>query len=275
VYESPAETRSQREEVGSSSSHLGLRRSYDDLDGTRALLEVGADPNAQYENLGTALHHAVVRGRSREIIQLLIDRGADLEAKNPQGYTPFEVALVFGNQQAKGVLEGRSTKRELLPATQLIAACASGDRAAAEALLAKHPRLISSLSDLDRKMVTEFAALGKVDAVDLMIDLGWDLNQRGNWGGSVLQQAAWHGHVDLVDRLIQRGADLEMQNEYQGTALGATVFATEYQRVPENDTRYIAIAESLLEAGAKLLPHMLTSGNETMSEFLRTYSAGN
>jgi len=123
------------------------------------------------------------------------------------------------------------------------------------------------------RLIAEFAALGKTSAVQLMLDLRFDVNQRGEWGGSVLHQAAWHGHVELTDLLISRGADLEMLNNYQGTVLGATVFATEYLRIPDSDMRYVAIAESLLEAGAKLLPHMLTAGNETMSEFLKTYNS--
>ena len=165
--------------------------------------------------------------------------------------------------------------RTLSPATQLIACSAAGDRKNAERLKTQSPNLISALGESDKQMVTELAALGKTEAVLLMIDMGFDINQRGNWGGTVIQQAAYHGYCELVDRLIARKADLEIQNDYQGTTLGAAVFASESMQIAESDTRYIAIAESLLEADAKLLPHLLTMGNETMSDFLKTYSSGN
>lgn len=246
---------------------------FDDLAGTKALLEAGADPNASYENLGTALHHAAVRGRKAEIVELLLQHGADPSAENPLGQTPYEMALRYGNQEAVGVLRGKSPNRELTPASQLIAYCAADDRPNAEKLVAQKPGLVGSLEKADRRMIAEFAALGKIKPVLLMLDLGFDINQRGDWGGTVIQQAAWHGHVELVEHLIERKADLETLNDYKGTALGATVFATEFLQISEADTRYVAIAETLLEAGAKLLPHMTTMGNEGMSDFLQTYSS--
>ncbi len=248
---------------------------FDDLEGARKLLKAGANPNVGYEDLGTSLHHAVVRGRNRQTIELLLESGAINDRENARGLTPYELALRYGNQDAIEVLRDKSAKRKLSPAMELIAYCAAVDRKGAENLLAKNPGLITSLGELDRRMIAEFAALGKTDAVILMLDLGFDINERGEWAGPVIQQAAWHGHVELVERLIERGADLELLNKYGGTALGATVFATEMLQIPDADTRFIEIAEALLDAGAKLLPHLVTTGNEAMSEFLQTYTSEN
>lgn len=246
---------------------------FDDLEGARKLLKAGANPNVGYEDLGTSLHHAIVRGRGRKTIELLLEFGAINDRENARGHTPYELALRYGNLEAIEVLRDKSAKRMLTPASELIACCAAADRKGAEKVLAKNPDLIRSLSEFDRRMVAEFAALGKAEAVLLMIDLGFDINERGEWGGPVIQQAAWNGHVELVDRLIERSPDLELVNNYGGTALGATVFATEYLQIPDTDTRYIEMAEALLDAGAKLLPHLKTTGNEAMAEFLRTYES--
>lgn len=240
----------------------------EDLEGVKALLAAGADPNLAYEGLGTALHHAAVRGRSGAVIECLLSAGASASAENPQGFTPYEMALRYGNQEAIAALRGKSPVRSLSPAAQLIAACAAGDEKKAKSLLG------ATLDASDQRMIAEFAALGKSRAVLLMLDLGFDINQRGEWGGTVIQQAAWHGHLELVEALIARGADLELLNDHKGTCLGATIFATEYRQIPEAATGpHIAIAEALLEAGAKLLPHMPNMGNEAMSDFLATYSS--
>lgn len=66
----------------------------------------------------------------------------------------------------------------------------------------------------------------------------------------------------------EKQAHGEIETFHPGFLLGQDT----YLQVPETDTRYISIAESLLEAGAKLLPHMPTMGNEAMSDFLQTYS---
>jgi ankyrin repeat protein len=247
---------------------------FEDHEGAEILLTAGADPNKPYLQLGTALHHAILRGRSARVLSLLLQYGADASIKNPQGYTPYELALRFGHADAKQVLDAGQKPQQATRQELFISACANGDRDQAQELLAQSPNLVKMLGESDRKLIADFAALGKLEAVKLMLDLGFDLNQRGDWGGTVVQQAAWHGQVEVVELLVERGADLEILNDYGGATLGTTVFATAYLKVPENDQRYIAIAETLLEAGAKLQPFMLNMGNEAMSEFLKTYSVG-
>ena len=63
----------------------------DALEAVRAALEHGADVNAADEKGDTALHGGAWRG-SNEIVQLLVDRGARLDAVNRNGFTPLQVA---------------------------------------------------------------------------------------------------------------------------------------------------------------------------------------
>lgn len=63
--------------------------------GVRTLLDLGFDVNARTDEGGahgdTALHVAVWRGR-QDTVELLLDRGADLGAKNRNGATPLALA---------------------------------------------------------------------------------------------------------------------------------------------------------------------------------------
>jgi ankyrin repeat protein len=63
----------------------------------RLLLDAGADVNAVNEADFTALHAAAYRGLN-EVIQILVERGARLDARDFRGRTPFRLAE--GNKQA-------------------------------------------------------------------------------------------------------------------------------------------------------------------------------
>ena len=63
----------------------------DALEAVKAALEHGADVNAADEKGDTPLHGGAWRG-SNEIVQLLVDRGARLDAVNRNGFTPLQVA---------------------------------------------------------------------------------------------------------------------------------------------------------------------------------------
>jgi uncharacterized protein len=58
------------------------------LDAAKIAISVGADVNAVNESGDTALHGAASEGY-RDIVQLLVDKGAKLDAKNKKGQTPL------------------------------------------------------------------------------------------------------------------------------------------------------------------------------------------
>lgn len=66
-------------------------------DFVRYLLDQGADPNAVEQTNKTALHIAASESReSDEILQMLIDKGAEIDAVTIGGETPLMKALYFG-----------------------------------------------------------------------------------------------------------------------------------------------------------------------------------
>jgi ankyrin repeat protein len=60
------------------------------------LLEAGADPNARQESDYTALHEAASRGLDR-IVRVLITHGASKTAVNTTGQTPYDLAIQKGH----------------------------------------------------------------------------------------------------------------------------------------------------------------------------------
>ncbi len=62
------------------------------LRAVRLCVELGADVNAVNEAGDTALHGAAWRERADSVVQFLVDRGADVEAKNYRDWTPLVIA---------------------------------------------------------------------------------------------------------------------------------------------------------------------------------------
>jgi ankyrin repeat protein len=76
------------------------RNIYDDL--VQFIIEKGADVNATAKNGNTALHAAVGRGR-KKIVEMLIAAGANVNAKNDLGSTPLTYACC--KDEWKGTVE--------------------------------------------------------------------------------------------------------------------------------------------------------------------------
>ena len=69
---------------------------YIKIDIINILLEKGADINAK-DNYGrTPLMHAIQYGCSEEVIKILLEKGADINAKDNYGWTPLMYAIQYG-----------------------------------------------------------------------------------------------------------------------------------------------------------------------------------
>ena len=72
------------------------------LDAVEYALELGGDVTTIDDNGDTALHGAIIRG-SEPLVRFLLDQGADIEATNEKGWTPYRIA--------KGVFYSNTGKR--------------------------------------------------------------------------------------------------------------------------------------------------------------------
>jgi ankyrin repeat protein len=83
------------------------------LDAVKLLLDLGTDVNEVNQSGDTALHGAAASGYS-EVIQLLVDRGAKLEAKNRLGQTPLAIVVEYkGNKGRHDLTSAESRLRAL------------------------------------------------------------------------------------------------------------------------------------------------------------------
>jgi ankyrin repeat protein len=223
---------------------------FDDLEGARLLLEYGLDPN---EYIPTALHHAIIRGRGGEFVDLLVKHGVNLEARDEKGQTAYELACRFGNRSAMEALARHGANTDLSPVDQFIAACARADEAAVRAILAEQPDFVSTLAMGDRRVMADMAMFNNAEAVRLMLEIGMDVAAPGDHHATPLHWASWHGHKEIVDVLLKYNPPLEaVDGSFGGTPLGWAGHGSVNCEGSQGD--YVGIVKSLLAAGAKVPP---------------------
>ncbi|CAL8118808.1 unnamed protein product [Orchesella dallaii] len=74
------------------------------LSAAKTLIEFGADCNAQTGSLRATPLHRAVTAKKTEMVQFLVQSGANLKLKDTDGLTPFDRALKEGHQPILNIL---------------------------------------------------------------------------------------------------------------------------------------------------------------------------
>ena len=80
------------------------------------LLDAGADVAAAGRKGETALHIVAGTPKNREVVELLLARGADPNAKDDNEYTPLHGAAISGSEAVPTLLEAELSTRDEAPA---------------------------------------------------------------------------------------------------------------------------------------------------------------
>lgn len=239
----------------------------------RRLLERGARPD---------IFTAVVEDDPDLVAQILEDdpeavRRKPTDPGNPQipqapgahiyvyvlgSLMPHQVAFNRGKRRAYAAIAERAD-----PPHRLAMAAWAKDRTAAEALAKEHPGLAGRLSAADARVLPDAAWERRLSAVRLMLELGWDVNARGDHASSAIDRAAFHGFADVIEAILPYGPDLTQTNDFGGTPLGACLYGSLHGWRRDGDyARSIAL---LIEAGAPRPER--AGGSELARETLKRY----
>ncbi len=154
--------------------YLFLAAARNNLDGVRAMLDAGKNPNIMTKNGDTPLMAALSAGNN-EVAELLILRGADVTMENKNGNTALHIASHTGRAQ-------------LVPS--LIQANAEVD---ATNIYGDTSLMAASASE-------------NIDIMDLLIEAGADVNRQNNSGHTALHVAAFEGKANAIAKLMEEGA---------------------------------------------------------------------
>jgi cytohesin len=148
----------------------------------KLLITKGADVSGKGFREETPLHNA----KSNDVAELLIAHGADLEAKDMNGQTPL--------------FHARTIEIAIL--------------------------LIAKGADINVRDVagnTSLHAARSIEIAEMLIKKGVDVNAKNQWAQTRLSQEAYSGNKDMIEMLIAKGADINVKDFEGRTPLYQTV----------------------------------------------------
>ena len=199
-----------------------------DVERVSAIVE--ADPKrvrVAGEQGKTGLHWAAELDRI-EVARVLVDAGADIEARTSWGASPLEWASTMGGSRVAELLLERGAR-----GLTLIVAAGLGKYSEVEAIiesgadLATHARSAAPrapndhwpadsahiLGDTVSDALYAAARNGQTQVVEYLAEHGAKVDAKGVFGATGLHWAAINGHTGTVELLISLGANLELKDE--------------------------------------------------------------
>ena len=173
-----------------------------------ALSLPGASGRMEMWNQGdyyrTSLVHVAAGVGSERVVNWVVERGGELEAKDEEGETPLFIACGAGSVGVVRMLVegGGELGKDSAGQGVLFPACQSGD----------------------------------VGVVRYLLGLGvLNVEEEDRWGQSVLHVACWCGHLDVVKVLVEEwGVDVDKVD-----GLGRTPLSEAYRSRKEDVARYL------------------------------------
>jgi ankyrin repeat protein len=215
----------------------------DSIEQVRSVLAGGADVNARDEEGATPLHRAVAAG-NKEVIDLLIARGANVNATGGSlGGTPLCEAIAadydssdVAHKLYRELKEKRAEQLMLDIVRTLIAHGTDvnardefGGRVLGCALPFAPIEVVRLLlasgadpglkDDRGTTALHEAVSLGYIDLVALFLDSGTNVDVRDKDQQTTLHEAVWRDNKEMVELLLARGADVNARDRRCDTPL--------------------------------------------------------
>ena len=216
----------------------------------KGLLASGANIDARsrgsHTDGMTMLILAVWHRWGRESVQLLIDSGADVNAKDERGNT----ALIYATE-ARPAINLAVTEMLVKAGADVNTTGEDGMTALMYAAMHDDPRVVKRLleaqADVAARDAKGWTALmhatrkdrGHAAIIELLIAAGAEVNAAHKRGGTALSSACYNGHVGAVERLLDAGSKVNVKDQGGWTPLICACF-----------NGHAPIVKRLLAAGA-------------------------
>ncbi len=154
-----------------------------------------------------------VKNNLIERANLLLDHGADAKQKLRNDGRLTKIARTRGFNEVADALERHGGKPyKLKKVERFLNHCLNAEERDACTMLEESPNLVLRANKKRPDAMNDAADLGNLEAIDLMIELGF--NVHGNSLDSPLHHAATNGHLELVKRLLEHGANLQQRDAF-------------------------------------------------------------
>jgi ankyrin repeat protein len=245
------------------------------LEAIRSLLNAGADIH-YVRPKGYSVMIDVMHGRSTSVdeqlmsvLQLLIDRGANLDGVSDYGESALSVASNMGRFDAVGLLLNAGADPAPLGWTPLMRAVALGSAEDVRSSIEKGADL-TARDRWDRTAWLLSLQTGDVAKAEALLNAGAERSDRGRCGKTPLMYPIGNGHSRMLLWLLTHGIDPNETDDFGGTALieaaesgamdcvrilldsGANVHYCNHIHSAIQAAANLAVVRMLVEAGADL-----------------------
>ena len=189
------------------------------IEAVKKHLDAGVDIHVLDKKYGFAPLHYAAEGGYKEIVELLLAKGADVNQRDKIGKTPTYWAMRYGRKEVTAILRkhGGKTEIELAPKTSIWNAVAANN----------------------------------IQFIKELLISGEDVNAKaGTHGGSPLHATGMFGRKECAEFLIAKGADVNAKDDRGETALDWAVFAYDWEQ-PEVKAAKKETADLLRKHGGK------------------------
>ena len=221
------------------------------------LLQV--EVNHQNDEGFTALHYPV---EHTDVMQVLIDAGADIDTKNNDGRSPLQWACLTGELEV--------VKMFIRAGAGVCVTDVAGCDCLAHATYKGHSEIVRYLLclpevDVNHRNAANNTALvfwKHADVVQVLIDAGADIEMNDNDGRSPLHTACLTGELEVVKMLVRAGAGVRATDNDGCTCLmlaawfGRTETVRYLVGVPEVDVNFQSAADAYNHTALHLAANM-------------------
>ena len=187
-----------------------------DLKTLQMLIEKGADVNVKDDDGMTPLSIAVWLAH-KEDVHFLLENGADVNAKDSDGRTPLTHATANGHAEITKFLieKGADVNAEDSGgSTPLMYATGNGHSEIAKLLIEKGADVNAKDARYSRTPLMHAAWFCNAEIVKLLIEKSADVNAKTSSAWTPLMYAAMSDRTENVKLLIEKGADVNAKDTY-------------------------------------------------------------
>ncbi|KAL4369673.1 hypothetical protein GQ457_05G019800 [Hibiscus cannabinus] len=200
------ETLDWRDKEGRTPLHLAATKG--NIECAKMLVESGADKNAKSNDGRTAVYRAVAHG-NRRMVEMLIEMDADPTISDDRGCSAFDIARDKGQEEMVEIMERGK---------DVLTAARCGDRRRLQFLL-KNGGCMNFRDQYGLTPLHVAAIKGHKDVVLVLVGMGLDLERQDNEGHTALHLAVEGGDLDVVEILIGKGANANAKTKTGVTPL--------------------------------------------------------
>nr|CAD7265239.1 unnamed protein product [Timema shepardi] len=182
---------------------------------TSFLLCNGYNVNAPVDNIGSSLLHLAADYGHLNIVKCLVDKGADINQPNREGFNPLHVATRSGHLEVVQFLVGlkQNFKESLGEHKILLIASENG-----------HTHIVNYLLDFidvntaDSEGCTALHAAvrgGQLEVVQLLVKRNAHINCKDVHGYTALKYCVRGGRLDVLEFLVKNKGDINLSDENQ------------------------------------------------------------